>query len=168
MSINEKNIEMNELKKGIQMILAAFNEQKDKYIKIINTLKEKITFLEEQIKKLKNENTLYQNKLYNLQKNIKCISKTICQLKDDEELEGKNISDNDKFDKNSWQEDNLIKLTKDKKNDFFKKYALNKLELIEPSKINNKNNQINNIFEEEDNINCSRDDDIQIKKKENT
>ena len=33
MSVNENNIDMKELKKGIQMILTAFNEQKEQYIK---------------------------------------------------------------------------------------------------------------------------------------
>ena len=85
MSINDRNIDMKELKKGIQMILTAFNEQKEQYLKIINSMKEKIISLEDQIMKLKEENNLYQNKLYTLQKNIKCISKTICQLKEDED-----------------------------------------------------------------------------------
>ena len=66
MSVNENNIDMKELKKGIQMILTAFNEQKEQYIKIINSLKEKILSLEEQVNKLKEENILYQNKLYTL------------------------------------------------------------------------------------------------------
>ena len=42
MSINDRNIDIKELKKGIQMILRAFNEQKEKYLKIINSMKEKI------------------------------------------------------------------------------------------------------------------------------
>ena len=100
MSVNENNIDMKELKKGIQMILTAFNEQKEQYIKIINSLKERILSLEEQVNKLKEENILYQNKLYTLQKNIKCISKTIYQLREDEEsVEEKNMSDFDKSEK---------------------------------------------------------------------
>jgi chromosome segregation ATPase len=78
MSNNERNLDMKELQKGIQMVLAAFNEQKEQYIKIINSLKERIMSLEEEMMKLKEENSLYQNKLYTLQKNIKNISKTIC------------------------------------------------------------------------------------------
>ena len=169
MSINERNIDMKELKKGIQMILTAFNEQKEKYLKIINSLKEKIVLLEEQIVKLKEDNNIYQNKLYTLQKNIKCISKTICQLKDDEDsIEEKNVSDTDKYDKSnsSEPEDNLIKLTKDKTNDFFKKYTLNKLEIKTPSKANHKIQQANTFFGDNNNL-YSRDDDIQIKKKNN-
>ena len=168
MSINDRNIDIKELKKGIQMILRAFNEQKEKYLKIINSMKEKISLLEEQIIKLKEENNLYQNKLYTLQKNIKCISKTICQIKDDEESnESKNISDMDKSDKSNSSEldQNLkIKLTKDKNKDFFKKHSLNKLEMKKTTK-NNKNQEINDYFREDNNI-YRREDDIQIKKKD--
>ena len=42
MSNNENKMDMKELQKGIQMVLEAFNEQKEQYIKIINTLKERI------------------------------------------------------------------------------------------------------------------------------
>ena len=168
MSINDRNIDIKELKKGIQMILRAFNEQKEKYLKIINSMKEKISLLEEQVIKLKEENNLYQNKLYTLQKNIKCISKTICQIKDEEESnESKNISDMDKSDKSNSSEldQNLkIKLTKDKNKDFFKKHSLNKLEMKKTTK-NNKNQEINDYFREDNNI-YRREDDIQIKKKD--
>ena len=169
MSINDRNIDIKELKKGIQMILRAFNEQKEKYLKIINSMKEKISLLEDQIIKLKEENNLYQNKLFTLQENIKCISKTICQIKDDEEesIEGKN-SDMDKSDKSnsSELEQNLkIKLTKDKNKDFFKKHSLNKLEMKKTTKNNNINQENNNYFREDNNY-YSREDDIQIKKKD--
>ena len=171
MSNNDKNIDIKELKKGIQMILKAFNEQKEKYLKIINSMKEKIVSLEDEIAKLKEENSLYQNKLYTLQKNIKCISKTICQIKDDEESIEKNHSDMDKSDKSeksnsSELEQNLmIKLTKDKNKDFFKKYNLNKLEMKKTTK-NHKKHEINNYLKDRNNNYYSRDDDIQIKKKE--
>ena len=169
MSINDKKIDIKELKKGIQMILRAFNEQKEKYLKIINSMKEKISLLEEQIIKLKEENNLFQNKLFTLQKNIKCISKTICQIKDDEEsIEEKNISDMENSDKSnsSELEQNLkIKLTKDKNKDFFKKHSLKKLEMKKIPKNNNKNQEINNYFLEGNNY-YIREDDIQIKKKD--
>jgi hypothetical protein len=170
MSVNENNIDMKELKKGIQMILTAFNEQKEQYIKIINSLKERILSLEEQVNKLKEENILYQNKLYTLQKNIKCISKTIYQLREDEEsAEEKNISDFDKSEKTNSEdtEKKILMKEKDKIDDFYKKYNLNKLELTKIKKINNKNQEENN-FLLEDNNNFRRDDDIKIKKKENS
>jgi hypothetical protein len=157
---------MKELKKGIQMILTAFNQQKAQFIKIINSMKEKIILLEDEIVKLKEENNLYQNKLFTLQKNIKCISKTICQIKDDEEsIEEKNNSFTDKYDKsNSIEQEDNAKLTKEKNNIFFKKHSLNKLEIKKPEKINNKIIQdLNNYF----NDYYNREDDIKIKNKEN-
>ena len=166
MSINDRNIDMKELKKGIQMILTAFNQQKAQFIKIINSMKEKIILLEDEIVKLKEENNLYQNKLFTLQKNIKCISKTICQIKDDEEsIEEKNNSYTDKYDKsNSIEQEDNAKLTKEKNNIFFKKHSLNKLEIKKPEKINNKIIQdLNNYF----NDYYNREDDIKIKNKEN-
>ena len=166
MSINDRNIDMKELKKGIQMILTAFNQQKAQFIKIINSMKEKIILLEDEIVKLKEENNLYQNKLFTLQKNIKCISKTICQIKDDEEsIEEKNNSFTDKYDKsNSIEQEDNAKLTKEKNNIFFKKHSLNKLEIKKPEKINNKIIQdLNNYF----NDYYNREDDIKIKNKEN-
>ena len=166
MSINDRNIDMKELKKGIQMILTAFNQQKAQFIKIINSMKEKIILLEDEIVKLKEENNLYQNKLFTLQKNIKCISKTIFQIKDDEEsIEEKNNSYTDKYDKsNSIEQEDNAKLTKEKNNIFFKKHSLNKLEIKKPEKINNKIIQdLNNYF----NDYYNREDDIKIKNKEN-
>ena len=166
MLVNENNIDMKELKKGIQMILTAFNEQKEQYIKIINSLKEKIVSLEEQVNKLKEENILYQNKLYTLQKNIKCISKTIYQLREDEEsAEEKNISDFDKSEKTNSEdtEKKILMKEKDKIDDFYKKYNLNKLELTKIKKISNKNQEENNFILEDNNI-FRRDDDIKIKK----
>ena len=155
MSIIEKNNEIKELKKGIQMILTAYNEQKEHYIKIINSMKDKISELEEQILKLKEDNSLYQNKLYTLQKNIKCISKTIYQLREDEEsLEEKKYSDFEKNEKNNLndqKENSKMKLTKDKNNEFFKKYSLNKLELNKIQRGNNKNQELNKYFKGQNN-----------------
>ena len=170
MSINDRNIDIKELKKGIQMIIKAFNEQKEQYLKIINSMKEKIALLEEQITKLTEENNRYQNKLFSLQQNIKYISKTICQIKDDEEsIEDKDNNDVDKSNSSNSidQEQNLkIKLIKNKNKDFFKKYSLNKLEIKKPIKSINQESNINFEDEEEDNNYYIRDDDIQIKRKE--
>ena len=172
MSNNDRNMDMKELQKGIQMVLEAFNEQKEQYIKIINSLKERIKSLEMEMIKLKEENNLYQNKLFTLQKNIKNISKTICQIKDDEDeesiIEEKNNSDLDKSVKNnlSEEEENLkIKLIKKGNNDYFKRHSLNKLEMKKPIK-NKENQELNNNYFKDIINYSSRDNDIQIKKKE--
>lgn len=148
--MNEKNIDINEFQRGIQIILEAFNQQKNQYINIINSMNEKIIFLEKQLNKLKKENSIYQNRLQNLQKNIKCISKTICQLKDDEISinEGffnNNIEDNDKNNLNE-NENYLKSMTeKNKPKDYQEDNNLSKIEMQNLKNNNYKNNNFNDL-----------------------
>ena len=168
MIVDEKDLDKKEFQKGIQIILEAFNEQKKQYIKIINTMNEKIISLEQQINTLKEENTLYQNKLYNLQKNIKCISKSICQLKDDEILindsDNNNNKINEKDNNNLFENENYLKpiINKNKFNDIFKTHNLNLLDNQKTKNKNHKNiyyNEIKNITKEED-ISSNKKDKI--------
>ena len=73
------------LDKGIKIILYAYNEQKKEYSKNINQL-------ESEIKKLKEENYIYKNKLSILQQKLNTLSKTVCVL-DEEAEEAKNDID---------------------------------------------------------------------------
>ena len=158
MIVDEKELDKKEFQKGIQIILEAFNEQKKQYIKIINTMNEKIISLEQQINTLKEENALYQNKLYNLQKNIKCISKSICQLKDDEILINDSENDkkiNEKDNNNLFENENYLKpiINKNQFNDIFKTHNLNMFNNQKTKNINHRNmhyNEINYITKEED------------------
>jgi hypothetical protein len=68
--------------KGIKIVICAFNEQMKEYSENIDQLK-----LE--IKKLKEENYMYKNKLSILQKKLNTLSKTVCVL-DMETEEAKN------------------------------------------------------------------------------
>ena len=156
--INGNKIDIKEFERGIQNIIEAFNEQKKQYIAIINSMNEKIISLEQQINTLKEENALYQNKLYNLQKNIKCISKSICQLKDDEILINDSENDkkiNEKDNNNLFENENYLKpiINKNQFNDIFKTHNLN---MFNNQKTKNKNhrnmyyNEINYITKEED------------------
>ena len=150
-------MDFKEVDKGVNMILKAFNEQKEEYLKVIKELKEKIFMLEEIIAKLKKENNIYQNKLNSLKKNIKSISQTIYTVRDDE-----NFSDeqNSEDNKNIYNYENYDYKMKNKiDNAFFKKHPLKKLEinLSKRSDINFYNKEINDSNQ--------RDDDIQIKKK---
>ena len=148
MNIDKNDINIKELQKGIKMILEGFEEQKKQYIAIINSMNEKIDSLEQQINKLKEENSLYQNKLRTLQKNIKCISKSICDLKDDEILindENKKIEILDKEMKNNnlMENENYLELLKEKNkaNDSFRIHK-NKFEIMK----NKNTNHINKFF----------------------
>ncbi len=170
MIINEKNIDIKEFQRGIQMILEAFNEQKKQYIDIINSMNEKIISLEQQVNKLKEENSVYQNKLHNLQQNIKSISKSIIQLKDDE------ISINDENNKEKIEKKDVINLNenegylkslmnKNNKKDIFEINFLNKIENQKTKNRNNKNKYLTelNYFTRENDISVNKKDQIYMK-----
>ena len=171
MIINEKNIEIKDFQKGIQVILEAFNEQKKQYMNIINSMNEKMILLEKQINKLKEENAFYQNKLHTLQKNIKCISKSICQLKDDEILNNEEINDNisNNVDKNvknsSFDKNNYLKLISDKNKDLQKIHNLNKIDAQNARNKNHKNKYINelNYYTREEDISINKKNKIYMK-----
>ena len=148
MIINENNIDIKEFQRGIQMILAAFTEQKKQYIAIINSMNEKIISLEQQVSKLKEENSVYQNKLHNLQQNIKSISKSIIQLKDDEisiNDENNNKKIEKKVDINLNENEGYMKslMNKNPKKDIFEINFLNKIENQKTKNRNNKNKYLN-------------------------
>ena len=167
MIVNGTNIDIKDFQKGIQMILAAFNEQKKQYLNIINSMNEKMILLEQQVSKLKEENAFYQNKLHTLQKNIKCISKSICQLKDDEILNNDVINDNnDNIVKNpitnKFDKDNYLKIIMDKNKDLLNIHNLNKLENQKTKNKNHKNKYINelNYYTGEQDISIIKKDKI--------
>ena len=167
MIVNGTNIDIKDFQKGIQMILEAFNEQKKQYLNIINSMNEKLILLEQQVSKLKEENAFYQNKLHTLQKNIKCISKSICQLKDDEILNNDVINDNnDNIVKNpitnKFDKDNYLKIIMDKNKDLLNIHNLNKLENQKTKNKNHKNKYINelNYYTGEQDISIIKKDKI--------
>ena len=82
---NKEQKEQSLLDKGFKIILCAFNEQKKEYSK-------NILQLELEIKKLKEENYIYKNKLSLLQQKLNSLSKTVCILDGDAE-ESKNELD---------------------------------------------------------------------------
>ena len=167
-----KNIDIKEFQRGIQIIIEAFNEQKKQYIKIINSMNERINSLEHIVNKLKEENSFYQNKLQTLQKNIKCISKSICQLKDDEILINDKDKENSKIiedkDKNNLNEnESFLKSILDKKNitDYFEINNSNKFEIQDIKNKNQKNkfNEKLNYYTNENDISNNKRDIIYIK-----
>ena len=167
-----KNIDIKEFQRGIQIIIEAFNEQKKQYIKIINSMNERINLLEHIVNKLKEENSFYQNKLQTLQKNIKCISKSICQLKDDEILINDKDKENSKIiedkDKNNLNEnESFLKSILDKKNitDYFEINNSNKFEIQDIKNKNQKNkfNEKLNYYTNENDISNNKRDIIYMK-----
>ena len=81
----KEQIDQSLLDKGLKIIICAFNEQKKEYSK-------NILQLESEIKKLKEENFIYKNKLTILQQKLNTLSKTFCVL-DIEAEEAKNEID---------------------------------------------------------------------------
>ena len=100
------------LNKGINIIIQAFNDQKNEY-------SQNISLLQTEIKKLKEENFIYKNKLTMLQQKLNSLSKTVLLLDEDVE-ETKNE-----------EEKNIIK-----KNFTSEIHSINK-NLLNENKINN-------------------------------
>lgn len=157
---NKDNLKnFNEFEKGIQIILIAFQQQKKNYLNIIKAMQNKITILEEELKKIKDINIIYKNKLNSIKKNIKHISTTICQLKEEEINDTifdnlnliNNISDENK-------ENKINTKIKEKNHERQKRHSFNKYEL---KKLLYKNDDLNQIFtEKRDNLN----EDLKIKR----
>ena len=81
---NEINVNESLLDKGLKIIIQAFNEQK-------NEFSQRLSLLQSENKKLKEENFLYKNKLTSLQQKLNSLSKTALLL--DEETEDKKIEE---------------------------------------------------------------------------
>jgi hypothetical protein len=81
---NEINVNESLLDKGLKVIIQAFNEQK-------NEFSQRLSLLQSENKKLKEENFLYKNKLTSLQQKLNSLSKTALLL--DEETEDKKIEE---------------------------------------------------------------------------
>ena len=122
------------LDKGLKIIICAFNEQKKEYSK-------NILQLESEIKKLKEENFIYKNKLSILQQKLNTLSKTVCVL-DIEAEEAKNeidkkIKDSKKVMSTVNNEySNIINKSRKKNNSVSNKFSLYKNFLLQ-NKINN-------------------------------
>ena len=163
MIINDKIIDAKEFQRGIQIILEAFSEQKKQYIQIINSLNEKIISLEQQVNELKEENSIYRKKLHNLQNKIKCISKSICQLKDDEMLindEDNEVNIDKKENNNLNENESRWKslMNENSSKEFFQAKRLINKEMIKKNNIKNKYfNELNHY---------TRDNDISVNKKD--
>lgn len=84
---NNEEIQQSLLDKGVEIIISAFNEQKNEFAKAIYEL-------ETENNKLKEENNIYKNKLSILHKKLSKISKTFCDLDMDDEESKIQMNDN--------------------------------------------------------------------------
>ena len=137
---NVYNEKINEslLGKGIKIIIKAFNDQKTEY-------EQNISLLNTEIKKLKEENFLYKNKLSSLQKKLNSLSKTVLLLNEETDQskneEEKNITEfmNNNNKSKSKKNDNIISRNN--------RFSINKNLSTKNIKMNSTNskNNINNI-----------------------
>lgn len=84
---NNEEVQQSLLDKGVEIIISAFNEQKNEFTKAIYEL-------ETENNKLKEENNIYKNKLSILHKKLSKISKTFCDLDIDDEESKIQMNDN--------------------------------------------------------------------------
>lgn len=70
------------LNNAFELILKIFNEERMCYEKAINSLKDKVSELEESLIKVQNENKSYQSKISKLKGKLQSISKTVSKLED--------------------------------------------------------------------------------------
>ena len=128
---NNSQLEQNLLDKGLKIIICAFNEQKKEYSK-------NILQLESEIKKLKEENNIYKNKLTLLQQKLNILSKTVCVL-DVEAEEAKNQIDK-KYSESkkviATVNNNIINKNRKKNNSVGNKFTLYKNFLLQNTGIN--------------------------------
>ena len=121
------------LDKGIKIILYAYNEQKKEFSKNINQL-------ESEIKKLKEENYIYKNKLSILQQKLNTLSKTVCVL-DEEAEEAKNDIDKKILESRkvmaTVNNEYYVNKTKKKNNSVNNKFSLYKNFLLQNKNNNN-------------------------------
>ncbi len=81
--INNSNFKTStSLNEAFELILKIFDEERTYYENTINSLKEKISELEESLKNVKKENVIYQSKISKLKGKLRSISKTFSKLEE--------------------------------------------------------------------------------------
>ena len=113
------------LNDAFDLIKNIFEKERTSYEKTINSLKNKISGLEEALLKANKENMIYQTKISNLKRKLTSISKTVSKL-EESDFEPKNENkENEKIDviinKDNINNNNIKYRNKDKANSFRKK-----------------------------------------------
>ena len=110
-NINEITKVNYSLEDAFQIISSIINTEREKYENIINTMNQKMNVLKTQLDELKDENSKYKNKIFELQNQFVSISNTISQL--NEVKDNKNLNENklnlhssETFEKNSSEKIN--------------------------------------------------------------
>ena len=146
------NISQGSLNEAFELIKNIFNKERNLYEKKINTLKNRISELEEALNKANKDNMKYQSKISNLKEKLNSISKTVSKL-EESDYDVKNENQKLEKDKIIINMDNLNNNTKYRnieKNNFFRRKT-NYLTNINRSASGNFNQYIKNNFSDTNN-----------------
>jgi hypothetical protein len=110
-NINEITKVNYSLEDAFQIISSIINTEREKYENIINNMNQKMNELKTQLDQMKDENSKYKNKIFELQNQFASISNTISQLnevKDSKAINENNLNlySSETFEKNSSEKIN--------------------------------------------------------------
>ena len=97
-----KNKSSPSLKKAFEMILKIFEEERTYYEDTINSLKGKVSELEDSLLQMKKENMNYQVRISKLKGKLRTISKTVSKLEDSDFEVKINNKENEKSESNNY------------------------------------------------------------------
>jgi len=148
--LNNSNCK-NSLNDAFELILKVFNEERLYYEKTINSLREKVTELENSLIKTKKENYAYQTKISKLKGKLRSISKTVSRLEEsdfDAKIEKKNSHKN--LEKNELNginiNNNNFNTIKYKNNDTINSFRKNSKLMQDKNKSTSINNNSNHHY----------------------
>ena len=163
---NNKNLKTSiSLNDAFDLISKIFNEERTYYENTINSLKEKVSKLEDSLIQLKKDNMNYQEKISKLKGKIHTISKTVSKLEEGEfeiKIDNNNNLENNRLNNNieSKKQHHAIKYRNTNTINSFRKQTKIFSEMNKSTSINIKsnNNFINMDFLDKNKINNNLED----------
>ena len=146
--INNSNLKSsNSLNDAFDLILKVFNEERAYYENTINTLKDKISMLEETLVKVKKENISYQSRISKLKGKLSSISKTVSKLEESEfEIKLDNTKDIEQNDINKIMNSSHSNTIKYRNTDTLNSFRKNTKNISEINKSNSITNNYNSYY----------------------
>ena len=146
--INNSNLKSsNSLNDAFDLILKVFNEERAYYENTINTLKDKISMLEETLVKVKKENISYQSRISKLKGKLSSISKTVSKLEESEfEIKIDNTKDIEQNDINKIMNSSHSNTIKYRNTDTLNSFRKNTKNISEINKSNSITNNYNSYY----------------------
>lgn len=133
------------LNDAFDLILKIFNEERTYYENTINSLKDKVSILEETLIKVKKENISYQSRISKLKDKLNSISKTVSKLEESEfEIKLENAKDIEQNDINKIMNSSHYNTIKYRNTDTLNSFRKNTKNISEINKSNSITNNSNN------------------------